>query len=91
MLKQLSMCVMLLAIGTGSLNAQQQKATQHYQPQESVTKIEVPGADFDILVATTKSHVGETIEPGAQIDPLDVGLWPTRVYLAPKSEALDRP
>ncbi len=91
MLKKLSMCAMLLAIGSGSLNAQQQMTTQQHQPQESVTKIEVPGADFDLVVVTTKSQVGGTMETRAQIDPLDAGLWPTRVYLVPKSETLARP
>ncbi len=92
MFKQLSMCAMLLAIGTGSLDAQQQATTRQSEPpRQSLTKIEVPGADFDIVVDTTNLQVGATNETGAQLDPLDVGLWPTHVYLVSRIKTAARP
>jgi len=47
MLKRLSICAAILAIGTGSVNAQQQAVLQ---------TIGVPGASFDILLAMPKSQ-----------------------------------
>jgi hypothetical protein len=47
MLKHLMICAALLALGTASVSAQQQEAV--------LQRIEVPGADFDIVLAMPKS------------------------------------
>lgn len=47
MLKHLSICVVLTALGTGSLNAQQQGTL--------LQRMEVPGANFEIVLAVPKS------------------------------------
>jgi hypothetical protein len=47
MLKKLSICAALLAFAAGSANAQQYEA--------ALRKVEVPGAGFDIVIATPKS------------------------------------
>jgi hypothetical protein len=61
MLKYISICAALVALGMGSLNAQQAKQVQ----QEAVLqKIKVPGAGFDILLAMPKSPAGATINYG---------------------------
>lgn len=92
MFKQLSICAAFLALGTGSLNAEQQETSQLNRLQgESLTKIVVPGADFDIVLATINSQAVTAIDGGRQIDPLDVGLWPTRVYHVPKADMLVSP
>ncbi len=89
MLKYISICAALFVIGTGSLNAQQQETDPPKQPSgENLTKIEVPGADFDIVFATTEPQAVAVIDSGCQIDPLDAGLWPTRVYHVPKGDTL---
>ncbi len=49
------------------------------------SRIEVPGADFDLVVTTTGSPTGAAIASGEQKDPLDAGLWPTRVDLVPRA------
>ena len=46
MLKQLSICAALIAVGTGSASAQQQEAV--------LQKIAVQGAGFDIILAMPK-------------------------------------
>jgi hypothetical protein len=46
MLKRLTICLLLTAFGPASLNAQQQGAV--------LQKMEVPGADFEIVVAIPK-------------------------------------
>jgi len=46
MLKHLSICVALIAFGSSSAGAQQREAI--------FQKIEVPGADFDLMLATPK-------------------------------------
>ncbi len=61
------------------------KAVRNELPGQAPTRIEVPGADFDIVVST---NVGTTIKSEGQIDPLDAGLWPTQVYLVPKAETV---
>lgn len=66
MLKYFTICAALVVFGTGSVNAQQQEAVLH--------KLEVPGADFDIIVAMPKFSAGATIELRGQPDPLIVSL-----------------
>lgn len=46
MLKHLSICAALIALATGSVNAQQQEAV--------LQKMQVPGAGFDIILAMPK-------------------------------------
>ena len=46
MLKHLSICVVLTAFGSSSLSAQQHEAV--------LQKMEVPGADFEIVLAVPK-------------------------------------
>ena len=79
MLKQFTLCATLIALGSGTLNAQQPTTMQS---QEQLTRVEVPGADFDLIVATMATSA--TAATGGQNDPLDAGLWPTRVYRVPK-------
>lgn len=52
MLKGLSICATLLVLGVSSVSAQQQDIV--------VRKIEVPGADFDMVVVTPKAGAGTT-------------------------------
>ena len=47
MLKHLSICVALIAFGIGSASAQQREAI--------LQKVEVPGAAFDLMLATPKT------------------------------------
>ena len=61
MLKYFSICAALVALGSGSANAQQQEAV--------LQKMEVPGADFDIILAMPKSP-GVTINLGNSPDAL---------------------
>ncbi len=61
MLKYLSICAALVVIGTAPVNAQQQEAV--------LQKLEVPGADFDFIVAMAKSQAGATIDLRGQPDP----------------------
>ncbi len=92
MLKYIPFCAALLVIGAGSLHAQQQETYPPQQLQgESLTRIEVPGADFDIVFATTEPRAVAVIDGSGQIDPLDAGLWPTRVYQVPKGHTLGSP
>lgn len=49
MLKQFSICAVLLAFGIGQINAQQP------QQEAVLQKIELPGAGFDIVLAMPKS------------------------------------
>jgi hypothetical protein len=58
MLKYISICAALVALGTGALNAQQT------QQEASLQKIEVLGAGFDILLAMPKSPAGAPINYG---------------------------
>lgn len=84
-----SICAVIIVLAMGSLNAQERQIRQQDQPAgETLTKVEVPGADFDIVVATTKSQIGAIANSGKQLDPLEVGLWPTSVYLVPKGETV---
>ena len=86
MLKPLWICAAFIILGAPSSHAQQHDTTLQDLPGQSLTRVEVPGADFDIVVSTTKSQVSAMIKSDGQIDPLDVGLWPTQVYLVPKAE-----
>ena len=47
MLKHLTICASLLALGMGSLSAQQQDAV--------LQRVELPAAGFDLVIATPKS------------------------------------
>jgi len=80
MFKYVSTIIILAAIGTGAANAQQAQASLH-QNKPLLTKLEIPGADFDIVIATIKP--GENIDPGNS--PSRVDQWQTRVYLMPKA------
>ena len=61
MLKHSLICAALVALGTGSVNAQQQEAV--------LQKVAVPGAGFDIILAMPKSP-GTTINLGNSPDAL---------------------
>lgn len=90
MLKYFSIGVTLVALGTGSLNAQQPDAPpQRQRPNVTISKLELPGADFDIVFATAECPADATCEPGSHSDPLQYGRWRTHVHLVPKGEALD--
>ncbi len=89
MLKQLSICAAFVLFGASSSHAQQDNGTLQDLQGQSLTRIEVPGANFDIVVSTTKSQVSATIKSDGQVDPLDVGLWPTQIYLVPKARKAD--
>ena len=52
MLKYITVCAVLLVLGTGSVSAQQQDIV--------VRKMEVPGADFDMVVVMSKAQAGAT-------------------------------
>jgi hypothetical protein len=83
MLKHLSICAALLAFGTGSVGAQQEeKIEQKEKHKVTMSKMEVPGADYDIIFITTESRAGMTDEP----DPLAYAGLQTRVYLVPKGK-----
>jgi hypothetical protein len=64
MLKYISICAALVTLGTGSLNAQQAQQAKQVQQEAGVQKIEVPGAEFDLLLAMPKSPTGATINYG---------------------------
>ena len=64
MLKYLSICAALVVLGTGSVNAQQKDPVWQ--------KVEVPGADFYIVFAMTKSPVARNNALRGQPDPLIV-------------------
>jgi hypothetical protein len=53
MLKHFAVCAVLLVLGTGSVNAQQQDVV--------LRKIEVPGADFDVVFVMSKAQAAATI------------------------------
>ena len=55
MLKYITVCAVLLVLGTGSVNAQQQDVV--------LRKIEVPGADFDMVVVMSKAQAAATNGP----------------------------
>ncbi len=85
MTKYVSIWIALIALAVAPANAQQQDTFQPNDLQrESLTTLEVPGADFDIVFATRYSQALAVIDNGRQGDPLDAGLWSTRVYLVPK-------
>jgi hypothetical protein len=65
MLKYLSICAALFALGTGLVQAQQREATLH--------RVEVPGAGFDIVLAIPKAG-GVIFNHGASPDALLVHL-----------------
>ena len=52
MLKYFAICAALLVLGIGSVSAQQQDIV--------VRKMEVPGADFDMVVVMSKAQAGAT-------------------------------
>jgi len=64
MLKHLSIFAALAVLATGSANAQQNDPVWH--------KVEVPGADFVVVFATTKNPVGPANSMRASPDPLVV-------------------
>jgi hypothetical protein len=93
MIKSFAICAALVALGTGSLAAQERQATQPDQMQgrEHLTRVEVPGTDFDLIIAETIASGGAAIDGNVQSDPLDAGLWPTEVYFVPKGHVLASP
>jgi len=81
MLKFVSIFATLAALGFGMANAQQIQTAHATQQEPSLTKLEVQGADFDIIICS--------IKPGANVDcgqPEHADQWKTRVYLVPKGE-----
>ena len=62
MLKYISICAVLVALGTGALNAQQG------QQEATLQKVKVPGAGFDIVLAMPKSQTGATFDLGNSPD-----------------------
>jgi hypothetical protein len=91
-LKHLSICIALIAVATGSLSAQQREAIpQNSHQRVATSKMEVPGADFDIIFVTTESRAGVTDDLDSQPDPLAYAGLRTRVYLVPKGETLALP
>jgi hypothetical protein len=73
MLKQVSICAALLGFATGSANAQQREAI--------LQKIEVPGAGFDLVIATPKPG-GQTYNLSASPDALVVHLISSELALS---------
>lgn len=71
MRKYLTIFATLIALGTGSANAQQVETT--------VQKMVVPGADFDIIIVLAKPN-GATFNPRGKPDPFVV--YPTGDALA---------
>jgi hypothetical protein len=61
MLKQLMICAAFVAVGTASVNAEQKAVV--------LRKVEVPGADFDIVFAASRPHAAAVGRPVAG-DPL---------------------
>jgi hypothetical protein len=85
MLKRLSICATLIAFGTGSVGAQREETiTQKEKQNVTMSKIEVPGADFDIIFITAEFRAGMTDD--LQSDPLAYAGLQTRVYLVPKGK-----
>jgi len=64
MLKYFSICAMLVAFGTSSLNAQQQDLV--------LQKVEIPGADFVVIFVKSKLRSGTTIDVRGQNNSLIV-------------------
>jgi hypothetical protein len=92
MLKHLSICAALVSFGTGSVGAQQREAIpQNPHKRVATSKMEVPGADFDIIFVTTEARAGVTDDLDSQPDPLAYAGLRTRVYLVPKGETLALP
>jgi hypothetical protein len=92
MLKCFSIWAALAALGMGSLNAQQPNATpQTQRPKVTISKLEVPGADFDIIFATTECPADAICELDGQWAPRMYGRWRTHVHLVPKGETLALP
>lgn len=83
MLKYASIFAMLTALGLCTANAQQTQAIPATPSVPSLTKMDVHGADFDIVIATFK--------PGANIPAERTDQWRSRVYLVPKGEAFPSP
>lgn len=74
MLKYIPICAAFVALGTGSLNAQYAQHVQQGQQEAALQKVEVPGADFDIVLAMPKSQTGATFNPGNSPDAMVVYL-----------------
>jgi hypothetical protein len=92
MLKYLSICAALIAFGTGSVGAQQEETIAQKEKQKvTMSKMEVPGADFDIIFVTAESRAAVTNDLDSQADPLVYAGLRTRVYLVPKGETLALP
>jgi hypothetical protein len=83
MFKYFSIWAALVALGTGSLNAQQSNATPQ-RPKVTMSKMELPGADFDIIFATTECPADASCDPDTQSAPPMYGRWRTYVHLVPK-------
>jgi hypothetical protein len=79
MLKTISICVALIVLGTSVAAAQQREAF--------LKKLEVPGADFDIVVAMAKPG-GAIVDQGGLPDPLVVSLAGTELAIGLDGEAV---
>jgi len=77
MLKTISICATLVFLGTGAANAQQREAV--------LKKLEVPGADFDLVVAMAKPGGAVFVQQGLP-DPLVVNLVGTELAIAVDSD-----
>ena len=82
MLKYISIFATLAALGLGMANAQQKQAMLPNQPQPLLTKMDVRGADFDIVICSIKP--GADVNCGQPAPRAD--QWQTRVFLVPKGE-----
>jgi hypothetical protein len=86
MFKYVSIFAALVALGLVTAYAQQTQANHAKTPEPLLTKMELPGADFDIVICS--------IKPGADVDcgqPERADQWRTRVFLVPKGEAFPSP
>ena len=77
MLRYITVCAVLLVLGTGSVNAQQQDVVLH--------KIEVPSADFDMVVVMSKAQAATANGPRSPSNSLVVS--PTGDELASATDA----
>ncbi len=87
MLKFISIFATVAAVGLGVANAQQKQAMLRNQQQPLLTTMEVPGADFDIVICTIRPD--EDVNCGQPRPRAD--QWQTRVFLVPKGEAFPSP
>jgi hypothetical protein len=82
MLKFLMFCVALVAVGASPIRAQQRED----QPQKvTVSKLEVRGADFDIVFVTSEVRPDAPDDRDVLAEGLTYAGLKTRIYLIPKN------